>query len=117
MAASWVIHGKLRGPPKFLVLRRSGNAPVGGMRGQSGAPGRARRRSPLPEDAVAAVEPERGLAKDAIYVHMIVIEIWPDNWAASPRTAGRTFQTIPSEHRQNRTGRAFARPFKRAHHP
>jgi hypothetical protein len=42
------------------------------------------------------------------------IDIWPDNWAASPRTAGRTFQTL-SKFDESGTSHETVRPSPRAH--
>jgi len=42
------------------------------------------------------------------------IDIWPDNWAASPRTAGRTFQTL-SKFDESGTSHETVRPIPRAH--
>ncbi len=49
--------------------------------------------------------PRQGLVKSVPIAYVLIIDIWPDNWAASLRvTAGRTFRLLSPNIDQ--TGRA-----------
>ena len=72
----------------------------------------AKQRRPIRPDRKAAREAPP--CKDATDAHLRAIEIWPDDWAASPVHCWAHVRLASPKHRENRTGRALAHLFKRA---